>query len=49
MVQTEKRKDEVYSVDGDYKMIKGKVFNAAISMILYDKFDSDEAVVKTIL
>jgi hypothetical protein len=45
---TEKRKE--YSADDDeYEMIKGKVFNSAISMILDDEFDSNEAVVKTIL
>jgi ankyrin repeat protein len=35
--------------DRNYEMVKGKVFNAAVSMILDDEFDSDEAVVKTIL
>jgi hypothetical protein len=46
LVHTEKRKND--SEDDDkYEMVKGKVFNAAISMILDDKFDSDEAVMKT--
>jgi hypothetical protein len=48
LVHTEKRKE--YSADDDkYEMVKGDVFTAAISMILDDEFDSNEAVVKTIL
>jgi hypothetical protein len=51
LIQTEKGKNEVAdSADDDnYKMVKGKVFNAAISMILDEKLNSNEAVVKTIL
>jgi hypothetical protein len=49
LVHTEKRKNDTAADDGNYKMVKGKVFTAAISMILDDEFDSNEAVVKTIL
>jgi hypothetical protein len=48
LVHTEKRKNDTAD-DGNYEMVKGKVFNVAISMILDDEFDSDEAVVKTTL
>jgi hypothetical protein len=54
LIKTEKRKNEAADLadDDNYKMVKGKVFNASISMILDDKDDkvnSNEAVVKTIL
>jgi ankyrin repeat protein len=50
LVHTEKRKKEYSADDGNYEMVKGKVFNAAISMILDDEeLNSNEAVVKTIL
>jgi hypothetical protein len=48
LVHTEKRKNDRADVR-NYEMVKGKVFNAAISMILDDKLNSNEAVVKTIL
>jgi ankyrin repeat protein len=47
-IHTEKRKTDTAD-DDNYEMVKAKVFNAAIPMILDDEFDSNEAVVKTIL
>jgi hypothetical protein len=47
LVHVENRKKDT-AVDGNYEMVKGKVFNATISMIFDDESDSDEAVVKTI-
>jgi hypothetical protein len=35
--------------DENYELVKGKVFNASISMISDDKFDGDEAIISTIL
>jgi hypothetical protein len=35
--------------DENYELVRGKVFNASISMINDDKFDSDEAIVSTTL
>jgi hypothetical protein len=50
LIQTEKRKNETAdSADYNYDMVKGKVFNAAISMILDDELNSHEAVVKKII
>jgi hypothetical protein len=44
LVETQKRRS-----DELYELVKGNVFNAAISMISDDTFDSDEAVVSSIL
>jgi ankyrin repeat protein len=49
LVQTEMRMKEAVVDNDNYELVKSKVFNAAISMISDDKFDSSEAVVKTIL
>jgi hypothetical protein len=49
LVVTEKITKEAILCNDDYELVKGKVFNATISMIIDDKFDSDEVVVKSIL
>jgi hypothetical protein len=49
LVETEKKEKEAVVDNDDYELAKSKVFNAAISMISDDKFDSDEAIVKSIL
>jgi hypothetical protein len=48
LVHTEKRRNDKAD-DDNYEMIKGKIFYAAILMILDDKLNSNEAVVETIL
>jgi hypothetical protein len=49
LVETQIRGSDETVDDDDYELVKGKVFNASISMINDDKFDSDEAIVSTIL
>jgi hypothetical protein len=55
LIQTEKESDirkkniDESVRDECYELVKGNVFNAAISMISDDTFDSDEAVVGSIL
>jgi ankyrin repeat protein len=48
-VETQKRISDENVSDENYESVKGKVFNAAISMIGGNIFDSNEAVVNTIL
>jgi hypothetical protein len=49
LVEAQIRRSDETVGDGNYELVKGKVFNASISMINDYKFDSDEAVVSTIL
>jgi hypothetical protein len=49
LVETQIRGSDETVDDENYELVKGKVFNASISMINDDKFDSDEATVSTIL
>jgi ankyrin repeat protein len=50
LVEPQKRGIDASDCDDySYELVKGKVFNAAISMISDDIFDSDEAVVSLIL
>jgi hypothetical protein len=49
LVETEMKIDEAVVGNGNYELVKSKVFNAAISMISNDGFRSNEAVVKIIL
>jgi ankyrin repeat protein len=49
LVETQIRGSDETVDDENYELVKGKVFNASISMINDDKFDSDEAIVSTIL
>jgi hypothetical protein len=52
LVETQKRKSDETVDDDDYELVKGKVFNASISMIsdnISNIFDSDEAIISSIL
>jgi hypothetical protein len=49
LVETQIRGSDETVDDENYELVKGKVFNASISMIIDDKFDSDEEIVSTIL
>jgi ankyrin repeat protein len=49
LVETQIQESDETAEDENYELVKGKVFNASISMINDDKFDSDEAIVSTIL
>jgi hypothetical protein len=49
LVEAETKQKEAFVDNDDYELAKRKVFNAAISIISDDKFDSDEALVKSIL
>jgi hypothetical protein len=48
VVQIENNKDEEVLYEENYELVKSKVFNAAISMILDDEFESGEAVVNAL-
>jgi hypothetical protein len=49
LAETQIRGSDETVDDENYELVKGKVFNASISMINDDKFDSDEAIVSSIL
>jgi hypothetical protein len=49
LVQKEKRNKRKDSKKENYEFVKSKIFNAAISMIIGDKFDSNEGIVGTII
>jgi hypothetical protein len=49
LVLTEKNKNEAVVDKDNYELVKSRVFNAAIAMIVDDEFSSNEVVVKKIL
>lgn len=49
LVQKQKMKKAAVGYDKKYELVKRKVFTGAISMIIGDEFESDQAVVDTIL
>jgi hypothetical protein len=49
LVETQIQGSDETVDDENYELVKGKVFSASISMISEDTFDSDEAIVSTLL
>jgi hypothetical protein len=49
LIEIEKKIKKGFVINYDYELVKSKVFHAANSMIVDEKFGSNEAVVKSIL
>lgn len=48
-VETQNEKTAIVADNDDYELVKCKIFNASLRMILDQEFDSDEADINTIL